>query len=45
MNYKEYEGIKTKSMRFYNEKIKGLRFGEFTIVTGPTGSGKTTFLS
>ncbi len=28
-----------------NEIIKGHRLGELTIFTGPTGSGKTTFLS
>jgi len=25
--------------------VKGLRRGEFTLVTGASGSGKTTFLS
>jgi twinkle protein len=28
-----------------NARLKGLRKGEFTIVTGGTGSGKTTLLS
>ena len=28
-----------------NEILKGHRAGELTIFTGPTGSGKTTFLS
>lgn len=30
---------------FFNQKVKGLRPGELTVVSGPTGSGKTTFLS
>ena len=30
---------------FINEYLKGIRKGEFTVFTGPTGSGKTTFLS
>ncbi|EGR33048.1 hypothetical protein IMG5_063030 [Ichthyophthirius multifiliis] len=39
------QGVKCSSFQFYNEKIKGLRKGEMTVLTGPTGSGKTTFLS
>ena len=30
---------------FFNQKAKGIRPGELTVVSGPTGSGKTTFLS
>jgi twinkle protein len=39
------QGLPSISFDFYNKKIKGLRKGEMTILTGGTGSGKTTFLS
>ena len=38
-------GTKCDSFKVYNNKIKGLRRGEITIVTGPTGCGKTTLVS
>ena len=38
-------GIPSSCFDFYNKTTKGLRRGEFSILTGPTGSGKTTFLS
>ncbi|GMH68037.1 hypothetical protein TrRE_jg4679 [Triparma retinervis] len=41
----KYEGIKCESLPGLNNIIKGFRRGEMTVVTGPTGSGKTTFLS
>ena len=40
-----YTGYKSTSFAFFNENLKGLRMGEFTIFTGETGSGKTTFLT
>lgn len=38
-------GTKCFSFKLFNNKVKGLRRGELTVLTGPTGSGKTTFLS
>ena len=38
-------GIPSTCFQFYNKMVKGLRKGEFTLVTGASGSGKTTFLS
>jgi hypothetical protein len=38
-------GIKSSFFPWFNRTLKGFRRGEFTIFTGPTGSGKTTFLS
>ena len=38
-------GLKSLSLKFFNDKLKGLRRGELTILTGATGSGKTTLLS
>jgi twinkle protein len=38
-------GVASKCFQFYNKMLKGLRRGEFTLVTGASGSGKTTFLS
>lgn len=38
-------GIPSSCFDFFNKTTKGLRRGEFSILTGPTGSGKTTFLS
>jgi twinkle protein len=32
-------------MPYFNKKVKGIRMQEVTIVSGPTGCGKTTFLS
>lgn len=43
--YESYSGYKSSSFNFFNKKLKGLRMGEFSIFTGETGSGKTTFLS
>jgi twinkle protein len=45
LNYNEFSGYKSMSFTFFNKKLKGLRMGEFTILTGETGSGKTTFLT
>lgn len=38
-------GVKSTYFPWFNRTIKGFRKGEFSIFTGPTGSGKTTFLS
>lgn len=41
----EFRGIKIGWLPFFNKKVKGVRMEELTIFSGPTGSGKTTFLS
>ena len=38
-SYDQFSGYKSISMEFFNEKVKGLRMGEFSILTGETGSG------
>lgn len=38
-------GVKSTYYPWFNKYLKGFRKGEFTVFTGPTGSGKTTFLS
>jgi twinkle protein len=38
-------GIKINWLPFFNKKVKGVRMQELSIVSGPTGCGKTTFLS
>lgn len=43
--YEQFSGYKSKSFNFFNTKLKGLRNGEFSILTGETGCGKTTFLT
>jgi len=45
MNFKELSGVQSKYFTFYNRTLKGFRRGEMTVLTGATGSGKTTFLS
>ncbi|CAD8060606.1 unnamed protein product [Paramecium sonneborni] len=45
LNFELSKGTQSKTFSTYNNTTKGLRTGEFTILTGPTGSGKTTFLS
>ena len=40
-----FAGMPSKSLNFFNKQLQGLRMGEFSLVTGATGSGKTTFLS
>ena len=45
LNYNELSGIPSNQFEFYNKTLKGFRKGELTLITGATGSGKTTFLS
>jgi twinkle protein len=39
-----YTGVPVPSLPRFTKMIKGFRRGELTVLTGPTGSGKTTFL-
>lgn len=43
--YEEFTGVKVDWLPFFNKKVKGVRMQELTVFSGPTGSGKTTFLS
>lgn len=45
VNANQIQGVASTCFQFYNKMVKGLRRGEFTLVTGASGSGKTTFLS
>ncbi|XP_072033759.1 twinkle mtDNA helicase-like [Amphiura filiformis] len=38
-------GVKWKRFQHLNKLLKGHRRGELTVFTGPTGSGKTTFMA
>ncbi|CAG2114633.1 unnamed protein product [Medioppia subpectinata] len=40
-----YAGVQWKRFPELNDHLKGHRSGELSIFTGPTGSGKTTFMS
>ena len=40
----KYTGVGVSSLPVFTSIIKGFRRGEMTLLTGPTGSGKTTFL-
>lgn len=44
-NPQEYVGTALRSFPRLTKIVKGLRGGELTVITGPTGSGKTTILS
>ncbi|XP_051162071.1 mitochondrial DNA helicase [Leptopilina boulardi] len=44
-NIDKVQGVKWKRYPTLNRILKGHRKGEFTILTGPTGCGKTTFIS
>lgn len=39
------QGVKWKRFPTLNKILLGHRRGELTVLTGPTGSGKTTFMS
>lgn len=45
INIDKVQGVKWKRFPSLNKILKGHRRGELTIITGPTGSGKTTFIS
>lgn len=44
-NIDKVQGVKWKRYPILNKYLKGHRKGELTILTGPTGCGKTTFMS
>ena len=44
INPDKYRGTPVTSLPGFTSLIKGFRRGEMTVLTGPTGSGKTTFL-
>ncbi|KAL7288090.1 hypothetical protein TKK_0017876 [Trichogramma kaykai] len=44
-NLDKVQGIKWTRYPSLNKILKGHRRGEFTVITGPTGCGKTTFMS
>ncbi|KAJ3662790.1 hypothetical protein Zmor_007118 [Zophobas morio] len=44
-NIDKVEGVKWKRYPTLNKILKGHRRGELTVITGPTGCGKTTFIS
>lgn len=44
-NIDKVQGIKWKRFPTLTKILKGHRRGELTVITGPTGSGKTTFIS
>ena len=44
-NKDKHEGVPAKSFPALMGLMKGFRRGEMTVLTGPTGAGKTTFLS
>ncbi|KAI9246687.1 P-loop containing nucleoside triphosphate hydrolase protein [Phascolomyces articulosus] len=45
MNPEQTCGVQSKDLPQLNEILKGHRPGELTILTGPTGAGKTTIIS
>ncbi|CAH1366787.1 unnamed protein product [Tenebrio molitor] len=44
-NIDKVQGVKWKRFPTLNKILKGHRRGELTVITGPTGCGKTTFIS
>ncbi|KAF0695088.1 Aste57867_14073 [Aphanomyces stellatus] len=45
MNPLRASGVQSRSLPALNTYLKGFRSGELTVLTGPTGCGKTTLLS
>ncbi|KAK3782956.1 hypothetical protein RRG08_065866 [Elysia crispata] len=45
LHTEQVAGVKWKRFGTLNKLLKGHRRGELTVFTGPTGSGKTTFMS
>ena len=45
LNGDQMAGISWRRFPLLTKILKGHRHGELTVFTGPTGSGKTTFLS
>ncbi|CAG5135355.1 unnamed protein product [Candidula unifasciata] len=45
LHSEQVAGVKWKRYPILNKLLKGHRRGELTVFTGPTGSGKTTFMS
>ncbi|PVD31422.1 hypothetical protein C0Q70_06834 [Pomacea canaliculata] len=45
LHAEQVAGVKWKRYPVLNKLLKGHRRGELTVFTGPTGSGKTTFIS
>lgn len=44
-NIEKVQGVKWRRFPVLNKLLKGHRKGELTVLTGPTGCGKTTFMS
>lgn len=44
-NHEEILGVRWKRYPTLNKILRGHRRGELTVLTGPTGSGKTTFMA
>ncbi|XP_078041603.1 mitochondrial DNA helicase isoform X2 [Augochlora pura] len=44
-NVDKVQGVKWKRFPILNKILRGHRRGEFTVLTGPTGCGKTTFMT
>ncbi|KAG0163936.1 hypothetical protein DFQ28_011018, partial [Apophysomyces sp. BC1034] len=45
LNPEQTSGVQSKDLPAINKVLKGHRSGELTILTGPTGAGKTTVIS
>lgn len=43
--HEEFIGVKIDWLPFFNKRVKGIRMQEVSIISGPTGCGKTTLLT